>query len=80
MSGRGTQQREKEPLPTPRTPGSPAHPRDLVVVSDPWNWAAAAVFQELLLEAETDVRHELSGCSPGLRNRGRHVRLPQLPS
>jgi hypothetical protein len=44
-------------------PGHPARPLYLVVVWDPWNWAAMAVSRELLPEAERDGRLKLSSCS-----------------
>lgn len=43
-----------------RGPHHPCLPLYLVVVWDPWNWAAMAVSQELLLEAERHMRHSLS--------------------
>lgn len=75
---RQTAGKEGAPL-TPHIPGSPPCPLYLVVVWDPWNWAAVAVSQELLPEAERDGRRELSGCSPELGDRGGHICLPQLP-
>lgn len=68
--------REEEPLlASPATLGPP-RPLYLVVVWDPWNWAAMAVSQELLLEAERDARHKLSSCSGAAGHGERHLPVP----
>lgn len=51
----------------------------LVVAWDPWNWAAVAVSQELLPEAERDVRPEMRGCSPELGTEGNAPACPGSP-
>lgn len=51
----------------------------LVAAWDPWNWAAVAVSQELLPEAERDVRPEVSGCSPELGTEGNAPACPGFP-
>lgn len=70
---------EEEALPTGHA--APPRPLYLVVGWDPWNWAAVAVSQELLPEAERDVRGRLSSCARSWGGRGAegdHLLSPDL--
>ena len=79
MAGGGGRQWRGEPLPMPPHPGGPPCLVYLVVAWDPWNWAAVAVSQELLPEAERDVRPEVSGCPPELGTEGNAPACPGSP-
>lgn len=68
--------RGRSPFDAPH-PGGPPSPLYLVVVWGPWNWAAVAVSQELLPEAERDETGE--GCSPGWRTEGGGPACPSSP-
>lgn len=76
MSGRAGS-RGRSPSDSPR-PSGPPIPLYLAVVWGPWNWAAVAVSQELLPEAERDETGA-EGCSPGWRTEGDTPACPSSP-
>lgn len=69
--------RGRSPSDSPR-PGGPPIPLYLAVVWGPWNWAAVAVSQELLPEAEREETGA-EGCSPGWRTEGDTPACPSSP-